>query len=93
MNTRYLCFKATRNMHESGFRYIEYGYMTFDEAGNEQIEVVGRYDVVLGTSFLKETITFHLDLTKSGWFRVMARTDTKLEWSYGGEIVEEGKSL
>ena len=75
-------------MHESGFRYIEYGYMTYGEDNSEQIEVVGQYDVVLDSAFLKTPVTYHLDLLKSGWFRVLPRTDAKLEWTYGGMIVE-----
>lgn len=81
---RFLCFRQTRNMHESGFRYIEYGYLTYDENNNEVIEIVDRYDVVLST--YTALPRFNIDLTKSGWFRVLPRTSEILEWSYGGTI-------
>jgi len=83
-----LCFKQTRNMHESGYRYIEYGYI-YGKDGKEVVEVVGRYDVL--QSPYVHPISFNLDLTKSGWFRIMPGRGQELEWHYGGEIkVKEG---
>lgn len=78
-----LCFKPTRKIHESGFRYIEYGYI--DE--KNQVEVVGMYDVL--SSPYEQVVPFNLDITKSGWFRIMPRKELKLSWSYGGSIVIE----
>lgn len=70
-------------MHESGFRYIEYGYITY-ENGEELVEIVGRYDI------LQLPYNFHvkgnIDLTKSGWFRILAEN---LDWQYGGTITEK----
>jgi hypothetical protein len=71
-------------MHESGYRYIEYGYMTYGENNEEQIEIIGRYDL-LQTPYDK-AIPCNIDLTKSGWFRLLPRMDQELEWSYGGTI-------
>lgn len=84
MNNRFLCFRQTRNVHESGFRYIEFGYLSYDETGKEVIEIVGRYDVVLGN--YGDNIPLHLDLTKSGWFRILPRIEADIEWSLGGTI-------
>ena len=89
--TKFLCFRPTRNIHESGFRVIEYGYLTYDESNKEVIKVVGRYDTVC--SFWKEPIPYHLDLTKSGWFRILPRIEANLEWSYGGTIQKVGEQL
>lgn len=82
---RILCFKPMRNIHESGFRYIQYGYMTSDENDEEQIEIVGRYDI-LETPYYNP-IPCNIDLTKSGWFRFLPRLDLELEWGYGGTII------
>ena len=84
MSKRFLCFRPTRNVHESGFRYIEFGYLSDDGTGKEVVEIVDRYDVVLGN--YGDSIPFHLDLTKSGWFRVLPRTEAEIEWSFGGTI-------
>lgn len=81
---RFLCFRQTRNMHESGFRYIEYGYITYDEAGKEEVEIAGRYDIVCRS--LTRAVPYHIDLTKSGWFRILPRVNESIEWSYGGTI-------
>lgn len=81
--SKILCFKPMRNVHESGYRYIQYGYMTEVE-GVEQVEVVGRYDL-LQTPYDK-AIPCNIDLTKSGWFRLLPRKDQELEWQYGGTI-------
>lgn len=85
---RFLCFKSTRNIHESGYRFIEYGYMTCVD-GKETIEIVDRYDTVLDV--FTNAIPFHLDLTKSGWFRVLPRIDIDIEWTYGGSIAIVGE--
>lgn len=82
--SRILCFKQTRNVHESGYRYIEYGYITTDAAGEEHVEVVGRYDI-LQTPY-ELAFPCNIDLTKSGWFRILPRKDLELEWQYGGTI-------
>lgn len=81
--SRIMCFKPTRKVHESGYRYIEYGYMSVVD-GKEHVEIVGQYDL-LQTPY-NEACPFHLDLTKSGWFRILPRKSIKLDWSYGGEI-------
>jgi len=78
-----LCFKPMRNVHESGYRYIQYGYMGSDEK-EEEVEIVGRYDL-LQTPF-DQIVPFSIDLTKSGWFRILPRIDKELEWGYGGSI-------
>ena len=78
--SKLLCFKQTRHMHESGYRYIEYGYI--DDEDN--VEVVGRYDVI--SSVCSDKMPFNLDLTKSGWFRIMPHIDAEFEWLYGGTI-------
>jgi len=91
--SRILCFKPTRNMHESGFRYIEYGYIGVAEDGfSEEIEIIGRYDI-LQTPYDQE-IPCNIDLTKSGWFRLLPRKDLELEWQYGGTIaIKKGNEV
>lgn len=86
--SKILCFKPMRNMHESGFRYIQYGYIT-NENAEEKIEIVGKYDL-LQTPF-DVPMPANIDLTKSGWFRILPRLDQELEWSYGGTIKVKGK--
>jgi hypothetical protein len=74
-------------MHESGFRYIEYGYIDKDDNGVERVEVVGRYDILqLPYGF---QLRGNIDLTKSGWFRILSEN---LEWGYGGEIRQTQES-
>jgi hypothetical protein len=92
MSRKVLCFRPTRNMHESGFRYIEYGYMNGDN-DMENVEIVSRYDLL--TTPYDETIPCNIDLTKSGWFRILPRLDKEYEWGYGGSIVatKSGQSL
>lgn len=85
-----LCFRPTRNLHESGFRYIEYGYHIYDQDGKEKVEVVGRYDLVHHYDYMKP-IFYDLDLTRSGWFRILQREAVELEWSYGGAIKRTNK--
>jgi len=79
-----------RNVHESGYRYIQYGYMASDEKDEEVIEIVGRYDL-LQTPYDK-AIPCNIDLTKSGWFRLLPRKKLELEWEYGGTITIKEKS-
>ena len=80
-----LCFKQTRHMHESGYRYIEYGYID----NNGIVEVVGRYDII--QTPYNVALPYHLDLTKSGWFRILPRKDLKIQWGYGGEVEIKGE--
>lgn len=89
--SKLLCFKPMRNMHESGYRYIQYGYISTDDEGEEQIEIIGQYDVLQTPYF--EAMPVNLDLTKSGWFRILPRLDQKLEWKYGGTISVVEKKL
>lgn len=77
-------------MHESGFRYIEYGYIDTNDEGEEHVEVVGRYDI-LQTPY-DILIPANIDLTKSGWFRILPRKDVELVWQYGGTIAIKDKS-
>lgn len=82
--SRILCFKPMRKVHESGYRYIQYGYITEGEDGGEHIEIVGQYDIL---QLPYDTpIPCNIDLTRSGWFRILPRLDAELEWSYSGEI-------
>jgi hypothetical protein len=89
MKNKILCFKPMRNVHESGYRYIQYGYMTYGENNEEVIEIVGRYDL-LQTPY-DDPMPCNIDLTKSGWFRLLPRRDQELEWKYGGTIAVEGR--
>lgn len=79
-----LCFKPTRNVHESGYRYIEYGYMDSDDA-TESVEIIGRYDII--TTPFDSVLPISLDLTRSGWFRILPRIDRELKWTWDGTIV------
>lgn len=76
-----LCFKPTRNMHDSGFRYIEYGYIDTED---DTVEVIDRWDVLMTP--LDTKIHVYIDLTKSGWFRIMPKDNVELRWGYGGQI-------
>lgn len=76
-----LCFRPTRKMHDSGYRYIEYGYFNTEDS---TVEIVDRYDAII--SPFGEGVYFNIDLDKSGWFRIMPRNKEGLEWSYGGMI-------
>lgn len=78
--SKMLCFRQTRKVHESGYRYIEYGYID----DNGVVEVVGQYDV-LQTPY-DVPVPYNLDLTRSGWFRILPRKNMRLEWCFGGEI-------
>jgi hypothetical protein len=78
-----LCFRATRKLHESGFRIIEYGYMLTDGI-DEQVEIVGRYDIL--TTPFDVPLPCSFDVTKSGWFRILPSRNMELKWGYGGAI-------
>ena len=78
--SRMLCFRPTRKVHDSGFRYIEYGYIN----DVDEVEIIGQYDI-LQTPY-DQMLPYNLDLTKSGWFRILPRRDLELEWEYGGTI-------
>ena len=87
MMKKYLCFKSSRKLHDSGFRYIDYGYCNLDEKGKAiNIEIVGSYDV-----FFWDKLNVHIDVTSNGWFRLLT---TDYEWGkMSGRLKKINKEL
>lgn len=58
--------------------------MTTDNSGEEVVEIIDYYDILQTPYF--NPLPCNIDLTKSGWFRILPRLDNELEWKYGGTI-------
>ena len=80
-------FKAVRDLHETGFRYIEYGYCNIDKKSKAtDIEVVGRYDCLFC-----DDMKLHIDCTRDGYIRVL---NPVFKWDkviFSGRLIKDDR--